>query len=350
MVYSQSVEYLIIARPVPELGCNMSLRWYMIRRSLALIPTMLAVFSINIIIIMLAPGDPAQIARGLDPGIDPQAFVVLYDLDRPVWDRFVGYLSVATMPQGLREWLDWYPELPMFGYSWSKYPQSVSSIFRYYVPRTLLLSCTTFIISLIVAFSIGGLSATRRGSMYDKFSTTFLIVGYSVPYFFLAKCVMVSSFYLTGFTGQFRSDAFDDPWLYSKYLILPSITIILGGSAFMSRYVRSLLLEVLRQDYILAARSKGLKERSIIFKHALKNVSLPLITIIMLAIPGLWTGALITETVFSYPGMGRVFFRAVTMRDYPLAIAGSIITSAFLLIFILISDIMYALVDPRIKY
>ena len=334
----------------------MSLRWYVTKRVIGLIPVSFAIISINILIILLAPGDPARIAAGLDPKIDVNTFKVLYhiiDADGnpySLWDRYVYHLAISVLPQSVRAWLNYYPEIPTMGRSWSKYPMPVLDVFAYYVPRTLFMTTSTWLISLVVAFTVGALSATNRYSLYDRFTTVFLIVFYSIPYFFLAKMIMVASFYLTGFTGVFTSDAFDQPLLYAKYLILPAITIILGGTAFMSRYVRSRLLDVLNQDYILAARSKGLPESKVVLKHALKNVSLPLITIIMLSIPGLWTGALITETVFSYPGMGRVFFKAVVLRDFPLVIAGSVISSILLLVFILFSDILYAVVDPRISF
>ncbi len=344
----------------------MSLRTYVARRLISMFPLLFGIITINFFIVALAPGNPAQIAAGLSPDADPHAFAVAFGLEEivdgeyveiPLMRRYAEFLVVTFFTQDFRQsdfaagvGLDVQPHNPMMGRSWRLYPKGVLELIGEKIGATLMMTFSSLILGMAVAVVIGTVSATKQNSLYDRISTVCILITFSVPYFFLAKCIQLLSFTIFGWTGLFTSDAYDDPLIFTKYLVLPLITLVLGGSAFLSRMIRSQLLEILRQDYITTARSKGLPERSVVFKHAYKNAMLPLITIVGLAFPGLVFGATITELIFSYPGLGKEFFQSVLVRDMPLVLGGNVIFSFLLVIFILITDITYAFIDPRIRF
>ncbi|TFF95432.1 MAG: ABC transporter permease, partial [Promethearchaeota archaeon] len=184
---------------------------------------------------------------------------------------------------------------------------------------TLFLTTPAFVISTILATVIGVVQATRQYSWWDKGVTLASLVGYSMPTFWLAKLVMLASFYMFDFTGATQASAFQEPFIINPtfylYLILPTITLVLTGLVFLARLTRSQLLDILRQDYIVTARAKGLSERSVIYKHAFRNALLPIITVVGMSLPGLLGGAVMTEGVFGYPGLGTIFLTSSLQRD-----------------------------------
>jgi peptide/nickel transport system permease protein len=201
------------------------------------------------------------------------------------------------------------------------------------------------------------LSATRQYSLFDKFSTIFVFVGYSTPTFWLALLMMIllgvylgwlpiSGFQSIDISGMnWIERAFD----WARHLILPVFVSAFGGIAGLSRYSRSSMLEVIRQDYIRTARAKGLSEKDVILRHALRNALLPIVTILGLSVPGLIGGGVIFETIFSIPGMGQLFYASAMSRDYPTIMGILVIGAVLTLIGNLIADISYAIVDPRIR-
>jgi peptide/nickel transport system permease protein len=219
---------------------------------------------------------------------------------------------------------------------------------------TLFLTTPAFIVSTILATVIGVIQATRQYSIWDKGVTLASLIGYSMPTFWLAKLVMLASFYMFDFTGAVTGDAFDEPFIingrFYLFLILPTITLVLTGLVFLARLTRSQLLDILRQDYIVTARAKGLSERSVIYKHAFRNALLPIITVVGMALPGLLGGAVMTEGVFGWPGLGTVFLTSSLQRDHPMMMATNFIFGGLFLVFRLLVDLSYALVDPRIRY
>ncbi|MCF2142575.1 MAG: ABC transporter permease subunit [Candidatus Heimdallarchaeota archaeon] len=219
---------------------------------------------------------------------------------------------------------------------------------------TLFLTTPAFIISTILATVIGVIQATRQYSIWDKGVTLASLIGYSMPTFWLAKLVMLASYYLFNFTGAIQAEAFREPFIlngtFYLYLILPTITLVLTGLVFLARLTRSQLLDILRQDYIVTARAKGLSERAVIYKHAFRNALLPIITVVGMALPGLLGGAVMTEGVFSYPGLGTIFLTSSLQRDHPMMMATNFIFGGLFLVFRLLVDLSYALVDPRIRY
>ena len=210
---------------------------------------------------------------------------------------------------------------------------------------------------ILIAIPIGVFSAVRQNSLFDRITSVIVFIGFSIPTFWLALLLMI----LFGINldwlpiSGIRSPNYEYlPPLertldFLKHLILPVLLSAFGGLAAYSRYMRSNMLEVIRQDYIVTARAKGLSERVVIFKHALRNALLPLITILGLSVPGLIGGSVIFETIFAIPGMGQLFFQSVMSRDYPVVMGILVIGAVLTLIGNLIADVSYALADPRVR-
>jgi peptide/nickel transport system permease protein len=209
----------------------------------------------------------------------------------------------------------------------------------------------------VVAVPIGILSAVRRNSLFDQATTVFVFLGFATPSFWLALLLMdflgvrLGIFPIAGIKSLgYEYLSFGGRiWDMVHHLILPVFVSAFGGLAGFSRYMRSTMLDVIRQDYILTARAKGLSERVVIYKHALRNALLPVITILGLAVPGLIGGSVIFETIFAIPGMGKLFYDGVMMRDYPLIMGILVIGAGLTLLGNLLADIGYALADPRIR-
>ncbi|MFQ6118853.1 MAG: ABC transporter permease, partial [Methanosarcinales archaeon] len=230
----------------------------------------------------------------------------------------------------------------------------VSNLIMRRILPTLELTVSAMILSLIVAIPVGVISAVKQYSFFDHVATVGAFIGISTPNFWLAlMLILVFSVEL----GWLPSSGMIDPRIvnptifdYLKHLIIPAFVLGTAGMAGLTRYVRASMLEVLREDYIRTARAKGLSERVVIYKHALKNALLPLITILGMSIPGFLSGAVLTETVCGWPGMGRLAVNAVFSRDYPVMMALVLIFGILVIIGNLIADIIYAYVDPRIRY
>ena len=223
---------------------------------------------------------------------------------------------------------------------------------------TILINVLSILLILGVSIPIGILSATRRNSLFDRATTIFVFIGFATPSFWLALLLMD---YLGVRLGLFPIAGHQVPrpriprFLGNRsgtslsHLVLPVFVSAFGGLAGFSRYMRSNMLEVIRQDYILTARAKGLSEGAVIYNHALRNALLPVITILGLSVPGLIGGSVIFETIFAIPGMGKLFYDGVMMRDYPLIMGILVIGAVLTLVGNLIADISYALADPRIR-
>jgi len=222
---------------------------------------------------------------------------------------------------------------------------------------TILINALSIGLILLVAVPIGVLSATRRNSPFDRLTTIFVFIGFATPSFWLALLLMdyfgvrLGLFPIAGIKslGYEYLSLPGQIWDRFHHLILPVFVSAFGGLAGFSRYMRSNMLEVVRQDYILTARAKGLSENVVIYKHALRNALLPVITILGLAVPGLIGGSVIFETIFAIPGMGKLFYDGVMMRDYPLIMGVLVMGAVLTLVGNLIADISYALADPRIR-
>ena len=323
------------------------MRNFIIRRILTLIPLYLGITVITFLIIHLAPGKPTELETQMKPGMAMarQRMEKIYGLDKPLYEQY---------------WL-WFKKMIVFDFGNSfKDHQPVLEKIRDTLPNTILLNLASLFLIYLIAVPIGILSAVKQYSLFDKISTVFVFIGMAVPGFWLALLlilmfsVKLSWLPISGMHSlfyQFQNLSFWGKLLdIFKHAILPVTVLSLSGLAWLSRYTRSGMLEIIRQDYITTARAKGLSERQVIFKHALRNALLPIVTILGLSLPGLISGSVIIETIFAWPGMGRLAYQAVLARDYPV-IMGASVFSVFLLLFgNLIADILYAIVDPRIKY
>ncbi|MDW7644703.1 MAG: ABC transporter permease [Desulfuromonadales bacterium] len=319
---------------------------YLLKRLLMMVPLLLGITLISFVVIHLAPGEPTDMQTDLNPEASVELKERLraqYDLDKPLLVQYGKWLGRLAQ-------LD-------FGDSFSQDRRQVLDKILERLPITILINLLSILLILAVSVPIGVLAATRRNSLFDRLTTIFVFVGFATPSFWLALLLMdylgvqLGLFPIAGIKslGHEYLGWAEQIWDRVHHLILPVFVSAFGGLAGFSRYMRSNMLEVVRQDYILTARAKGLAERAVIYKHALRNALLPVITILGLSVPGLIGGSVIFETIFAIPGMGKLFYDGVMMRDYPL-IMGILVMGAILtLVGNLIADLSYALADPRIR-
>lgn len=319
---------------------------YLLKRTALLIPLMLGITLITFVVIHLAPGEPVEMQVAMNPKVSAQArqrMREFYGLDKPLHVQYATWLGKLAR-------LD-------FGRSFAPDNRPVIDKIRERIPVTLSINIIALILEFGLAIPIGILAAVHRDSLLDKGITIFVFVGFAVPTFWLALLLMylfgvrlgwlpISGLHTLGSEGFGRLSWF---WDLLKHLILPLSIAAFGSLAGVSRYMRSTMLEVVGQDYITTARAKGLPERAVIYKHALRNALLPVITLLGFSLPGLIGGSVIFETIFAIPGMGQLFYMGVMARDYPL-VMGILVIGAFLtLVGNLLADIGYALADPRIR-
>ncbi|MCC7203202.1 MAG: ABC transporter permease [Nitrospirae bacterium] len=319
---------------------------YFAKRLLEMIPTIIGITLISFFIIHLAPGKPTDILAELNPKITPEAREKLekyYGLDKPVIVQYGIWIKRLVK-------LD-------FGESFSTDKRPVWDKIKERLPVTILINVLSMALIILIAIPIGVSSATHQYSLYDKISTITVFVGFAMPTFWLALLLMILfGVYLDWLPiSGIKSLNYDSLTTGGKFLdmashlILPVLLEAFGGLAGMSRYMRSNMLEVIRADYITTARAKGLSERVVIYKHAMRNALLPVITILGLSVPGLIGGSVIFETIFAIPGMGQLFYMSVMTRDYPLIMGVLTIGAVLTLIGNMLADTGYALADPRIR-
>ena len=319
---------------------------YIMRRLMQMIPTILGITIITFAVIHLAPGKPTDLMIQMNPKIDFEAREKLnkiYGLDKPVYVQYVNWLKLCAKFDFGKSFVDGRP---------------VSEKILERLPITILINTLAIIIILSLAIPIGIKSAVRRDSAFDKITTVLLFLGFAVPTFWLGLILM--SFFgvrlgilpISGIVSlDFEQFTFLEKTIdIAKHLILPVGLAAIGGLAGISRYMRQSMLGVISQDYIRTARAKGLPEGIVIYKHALRNALLPIITILGLSIPGLISGSVILETIFSIPGMGRLMVESVFARDYNVIMAGLFVSALLTLVGNLAADIAYTYADPRIRY
>jgi peptide/nickel transport system permease protein len=311
-----------------------------------MVPLFFGITLISFFVIHLAPGSPTDLQTQMNPKVSTEAIQRLrafYGLDKPLHVQYLIWLKKLIK-------LD-------FGNSFSPDNRKVIDKIAERIPVTIMINVLSLFLILIVAIPIGVLSATHQNSFFDKFTTVFVFAGFAVPTFWLALLLMILFGVQLGWLpiSGIKSLGYEPSSLFmiildrTKHLILPVLLSAFGGLAGFSRYVRSNMLEVIRQDYIKTARAKGLSERTVVYHHALRNALLPVITILGLSVPGLIGGSVIFETIFAIPGMGQLFYWSVMSRDYPV-IMGILVIGAFLtLIGNLLADLSYSLADPRIR-
>ena len=297
---------------------------YLLQRLRQLVPLLIGISAISFFVMHLAPGDPTALFA--DPNINPEELARVranWGLDQPIIIQYFKWLLNAVK-------LD-------FGNSYITGQPVINEIAER-LPNTLLLMACSFIITLLITIPVGVISAVKKGSWFDNLFTVFSFAGMAIPSFWLGLLLMLL------FSVNLH-------WLPTTgNIVLPLITMTIGSLAGLTRYQRSAMLEVLGQDFIRTARAKGLPERVVIFKHALRNALIPIVTIVGMTLPDLFSGAFIIETIFAWPGMGRLGVQAIFSRNYPLIMGIVMFSSVLIVLGNLLADIGYALVDPRIKY
>jgi peptide/nickel transport system permease protein len=320
---------------------------YALRRLILAIPLLIGITFVSFLVIHLAPGEPTDIqsdeSSARSDAKIKQLLIETYGLDKPLHIQYWNWVKRLVR-------LD-------FGRSFSPDARPVLQKIGERLPITLLLNIVELLIIVTLAIPIGVLSATRQYSTFDKITTVFVFVGFATPDFWLALMLMILFGVQFGWLpiSGLRSPTWEylafwkQQWDFLAHLVLPILVATFGGLAGFSRYMRQSMLEVVRQDYIQSARAKGLPERVVIGKHALRNALLPIVTVLGLSLPGLIGGSVIVESIFAIPGMGQLMVQAVFERDYPVIMGNLVIVATLTLVANLIADLTYSLVDPRIR-
>ena len=315
---------------------------YLLRRLLIAVPVLVGISLVLFSILALAPGDPfGELA--LNPNIPPEVRLNLrkqFGLDDPLLVRYGRWLT--AMLQG-----DW-------GYSFvSRLP--VQQLILQRLPTTLFVLGSAYALALLIALPVGIFSAVRPYSFFDQVATTFALVGYSLPTFFTGLlCILVFSIYLGWLPFIYSStiEAHGVAWVleHLRQGAMPITVLGLFEAAALTRFVRAAMLEVINQDYITTARAKGLSELFTVLKHALRNALIPVVTVVALQIPTIFTGAVITEQIFRVPGIGSLLIAAIESADTPVVMAITFVYATLVILFSLLADLIYGLLDPRITY
>ncbi len=320
---------------------------YLTKRLLMLIPLLFGITLITFAVIHLAPGEPVEMQTAMNPKMSAesrQRMREFYGLDKPLHVQYINWLGRLVR-------LD-------FGNSFSPDNRPVLDKISERIPVTLSLNLIALALQFGLALPIGILAAVRQDSLLDRGITLFVFLGFAIPTFWLALLLMqlfgvklgwlpVSGLHSLGSETLGPLARF---WDLVQHLVLPVGVATFGSLAGLSRYMRSTMLEVIRQDYITTARAKGLSERVVIYKHALRNALLPVITLLGFSLPGLIGGSVIFETIYAIPGMGQLFYQGVMARDYPLVMGILVIGALLTLLGNLLADICYSLADPRIRH
>ncbi|OPY70485.1 MAG: Dipeptide transport system permease protein DppB [Syntrophorhabdaceae bacterium PtaU1.Bin034] len=319
---------------------------YILKRLGLMIPMLVGISLISFVVIHLTPGEPGALATEMNPKMTKEArerIRSFYGLDKPLYVQYY-------------EWAKRMAKLD-FGRSFSSDSRPVVDKIKERLPITISLNILSMVVILAVGIPIGIYGARYRDTWVDKSLTAFVLAGYAVPTFWIALLFMLLfgvQLDILPISGikSFNFEELSAPQKVldvTSHLVLPVFIAATGGLAGISRYMKSSLVEVLRQDYITTAYAKGLPEKMILRKHALRNALLPVITILGLAVPGLIGGSVIFESIFGIPGMGQLFYMSVMSRDYP-TIMGVLVMGGFLtLLGNLLADISYAVADPRIR-
>jgi peptide/nickel transport system permease protein len=323
---------------------------YALRRLLGAIPLLLGIATIIFFVVNLAPGDPT--ALYFNANLPPAVLDQLrhsFGLDAPIYVRYVKWLAAFLTGN--------------FGYSFA-HGRPVIDILKEALPATLLLAGSALLLTFVLGVIAGVIQAVRQNRATDQILSVSSLFFYSMPSFWLGLMLMLLlslkahewglpfALPATGMTSvnyEFLSfwGKLGD---LLEHMVLPVLTLTLVLSAGIARYTRGQMLEVIRQDYIRTARARGVPERTVILKHALRNSLLPVITLLGLYLPLLFSGSVFVEVIFSWPGMGRVIVESIFQRDYPVVMATSFLFAAIVIVGNLLADLLYGLADPRIRY
>jgi peptide/nickel transport system permease protein len=318
------------------------MRQFLIRRLLVTIPTLLAISIIIFAILALAPGDPLG-EFATNPAITPEVRENIrksLGLDQPGYIRYVKWFGSFLRGD--------------MGYSFNS-RSPVAELLWQRLPTTLLIVGTAYILGLLIAFPLGIVSAVKRYSATDQIITTIAFLGFSIPPFFTGLLfIIIFSVQLGWFPFIFNSTLQISDWQsfleQVRQSIMPISVLALYHAAILMRFIRSAVLDELKQEYVTTALSKGLSKFSVIKNHVLRNALIPVVTLIALDIPAIFTGALVTEQVFRVPGIGALLIDSIYRSDTPVVMAITFIYAILIVLFNLIADVVYAVLDPRVKY
>jgi peptide/nickel transport system permease protein len=313
---------------------------YIVQRVLEAIPLLFLITIVTYFLMNLAPGGPLAVYLH-NPKVTPAVLhrlSIQMGLNQPWYVRYFAWLWALLHGN--------------WGYSYFS-GQSVISLIGQRLPNTLILMGASFLIALLIGIPLGVYVATHQYSAQDHAFSFLSFFAWAMPSFFfglLLQTIFAVKFRWFPVSGMYS--VYEPPSLLELlwHSVLPATVLGLGSLAGWSRYMRSGILEVIRQDYVRTARAKGLNERRVIWKHAFKNALLPIVTILGLELPGFFGGAVITEEIFAWPGMGRLFLSALNNRDYPVEMAGLLISAVLLVVGNLLADLAYSVLDPRIQY
>lgn len=314
---------------------------YILRRVFQMLPVFLIAVVINFFLISAAPGDPAVVLAGENA---PRAYVeelrASYNLDAPIWERLWKYL--LTLFQG------------DLGFSYA-YRQPVLSVILSRVPATLLLVFASQGFAIVLGSLLGAVAAWQKNRLADRVISYGTLVLYCLPVFWLGlMLILIFAVHLRVLpsSGMYSFMAWDTPrWLdVARHLILPASCLFLYTLPIYVRLTRSTVLEVAQEDYVTTARAIGFRERTVYLRYALRNALLPTVSVAGLSLSSLLTGALLVETVFAWPGLGRLVYDAVGVRDYPVLMGGFVFATVLVIVGSLITDVIYTMLDPRVAY
>ncbi len=318
---------------------------YLLRRLLQSIPLLFGISVLVFLLMQMTPGGPMSVGEGNASAATAAQLERLrgrYGLDDPLIIQYFNWLKGVVTGDWGSSYLTGRPVLDVIGER---------------VPTTLLLTLTAFVLSLVFALLIGVQSGVKKDTWFDNLATGLTYAGLAIPGFWLALMLIFIFSYSLGWLPssglrdlRASHDGFGAALDLAKHLVLPVLSLVLVSIAGLARHVRSSVIEVLDKDYIRSARASGLPERMVIQSHVLKNASLPVVTIAVLMLPELFLGAVVTETIFGLPGMGRLFVESADMRDYPVLLGILMIAALLVLLANLIADVVYSRLDPRISY
>ncbi len=310
---------------------------YVIRRLVQVVPVMLFASVVVFLMIYLVPGDPVLAVLGGEARPEQvEAMRKEMGLDRPLVVQYGRWLGRVVRGDLGVSFINSYPVWSLIGLK---------------LPATLALSAGALTVALVTSLPLGILAAVRQGSWVDRLAVGFTALGLSVPTFWLGVLlVLLFSLRLQWLPASGYVPLFTRPALSLQHLLMPSLTLGIAIAAILTRFVRTAMLEVIRQDYVRTARAKGLPEGRVVIRHALKNAFIPVLTVIALQVGNLLGGAVITESIFDYPGVGQLILYAVTTKDYTV-VQGTLLLLVFAFVFInLLTDVAYAILDPRVRY
>lgn len=313
---------------------------FVVRRLLLAIPTLIGVTLLTFLLIHIAPGGPVAALAG-EKATPAQIAALTHQLglDRPLWLQYAAWLGALLHGD--------------LGFSYNL-QQPVTALIAQRLPQTLLLMGCAMALSIVIALPLGVYQAHRSGTAFDRTASVAVFMAWSMPTFWFGT-LLIAIFAVTlrwapvGGLQTIDTQAFDIPSRFA-HLVLPVLTLAIVSLAGWSRYVRGSVVEALREDYVRTAVAKGLPTRVVLYRHALRNALLPFITLLGASLPALFGGAIITEQIFAYPGMGQLFWQSAVNRDYATLLGMTVFSAVLVVAGNLLADVLYGVVDPRVRY